>query len=132
MSLKRRQNSETSNVSTAGHNNFGQTTSTSPIHQIQPLRLSSFMAAHSTTNIVLEIALPAVSPTDTAQSSDESVLRGAAFTVNAVKSTFKMMTIGSNVYQVWFKEMEDVEPMIIEDVTKGLVCRTYLMVFFVH
>ncbi len=34
-----------------------------------------------------------------------------------------MISTGANAYEVWFKEMEEVDPTMDEDVTDGLVRR---------
>ncbi len=52
-----------------------------------------------------------------------ALLRGLPFNIDASKSTFKMISTGANTYEVWFKEMEDIDPMMDEDVTDGLVHR---------
>ncbi len=56
-------------------------------------------------------------------STNPPVLRGLPFNIDATKSTFKMISTGANAYEVWFKEMEEVDPTMDEDVTDGLVRR---------
>ncbi len=81
-----------------------------------------------------EYASSTPSPTDTSttQSLNESVvsIQGVAFNVDAIKSTYKVTTIGSNFYRVWFKDVEDNAPMEVEEVTKGLVRRTSFLITF--
>ncbi len=75
------------------------------------------------TSALAELAVPTASTTNTTAvlPSCASALQGLPFDVDAMKSTFKLTSISSNVYEVSFKEMEDVIPMRIEDTTEGLV-----------
>ncbi len=74
------------------------------------LELTQLAASATNTGSSLSAAKPALQ------------LQGESFNVNAMKSTFKMTTTDSNMYQVWLNEMADVELTMVEDLTKGLVC----------
>ncbi len=65
-------------------------------------------------------------------STNAALLRGLPFNIDATKSTFKMISTSSNTYEVWFKEMEEVDPMMVEDVTDGLVRRKRFTTAFFH
>ncbi len=78
---------------------------------------------------------PSPTNTDTSSTQDliESVpFRGVAFNVDAIKSTYKVTTIGSNVYTVWFKDVEDIAPMDIEEVTKGWSVALFFYSLSIH
>lgn len=74
----------------------------------------------------------AASVTNTAfvTSDSEAALRGLTFNVDATKSTFKTTSTYANAYEVWFREMEDVDSKIVEDATKGLVSHNVFALCF--
>ncbi len=79
-----------------------------------------------------DIAVPEASATSIVSPSSEPVLQGLPFDVDAMKSTFKITNPCTNVYEVCFKEMEDVNPAMIEGITEGLVRRIVLPMNFCH
>ncbi len=68
-------------------------------------------------------------------STNAALLRGLPFNVDATKSSFKMTSISANAaaaYDVWFQEMADVDPIMVEDTTEGLVRRGLFTIAFFH
>ncbi len=43
-----------------------------------------------------------------------------------------MISTGANAYEVWFKEMEEVDPVMDKDPTDGLVRRKLFTTSFFH
>ncbi len=70
-----------------------------------------------------DLAIPSTNP---------ALLRGLPFNIDATKSTFKMISTGANAYEVWFKEMEEVDPVMDKDPTDGLVRRKLFTTSFFH